>query len=741
MSALIRAVWLLLGLVLTLGASSPALAQPAPADSDTDASGGVLGTVADLTDPLVRIKAGVIGDGIVRNGEFAALFVRLRNLGDPVTGTLVVESRSSSGETLSVSREVELPAGATKDVRLLFKPGIGGNTRIVDFVAGARSVRAEVPIRWVGNKDVAVGVIGDDAAGVNLVRETWGGRVPARAPLPESSSPGVGMGLGDQGRSVQVGLLPLATFPDRANGLDPFNELVWIDADPTRLSPEQSGALRAWVAGGGHLVLTVTERWRQVGEGPLGDVIPVRLSGVRDGYGAARLAGQGDPAPQAIARPVDDPERRIDVLVQDEGDAIWTVGTYGLGTVHVLAVDPRLEPVSTFMDRRRLWHRLLWLPEPGDTSQFFMSVGASTGGSSTLPPARSMAVSDYRLDPYLLAAMDLTPSGNGLGYAGYSITAQEDVFGQKADKDQAWFEGVLDFLQDIPGVAPIPMEWLLGFAAVYLLVIGPLDYFVLRALKRQTWTWITFPVSIAVFSTLALVGVSYVKGSQAVVTRYEVVDVLPGTNLWRGSSWYGVWSTRATTLSMTSGAGDGVAEIIESTGFKNNVRTVHGTAGSALLWDAQTWSMAFARTSWTAPGTGRITATRLGDGSVELRNDTGHDLTDLVVGSPAGGLLELDALPSGGTVQIRVPTTMETTDSLPYPDEALELVDARPWAVRQAIDFAELRRGHVEWSEWDLIVAGVTTGPIEESVLDGLTPNPRTLTVVRAPLLIRESGS
>ena len=215
------------------------------------------------------------------------------------------------------------------------------------------------------------------------------------------------------------------------------------------------------------------------------------------------------------------------------------------------------------------------------------------------------------------------------------------------------------------------MRHLLAFAAVYLLVIGPIDYFVLKLLRRQTLTWITFPVSIVVFSALALVGTSYVKGSQAVVTSYEIVDVLPGTDLWRGVSWYGVWSTRSTPLSMTSGEGDGVAEIREGAGYKTNVETVHGTAGSALTWDAQTWTLAYARTTWTAPGKGTFSAARLGDGSVEIKNDTNYGLTDVVVDFPNSRA----TLPSLGPGETRTvsPTGMQRPYPLDYPPEELEL--------------------------------------------------------------------
>ena len=115
-----------------------------------------------------------------------------------------------------------------------------------------------------------------------------------------------------------------------------------------------------------------------------------------------------------------------------------------------------------------------------------------------------------------------------------------------------WTDSLKQYLGDIQGIAPLPIEWLLGFSLVYLFFIGPLDYGVLRLLQRQPLTWITFPIIIVVFSTVALVGTAWVKGSEAHLRVLEVVDVLPGTDQWRGSSYAGIWATGRATVTVAS---------------------------------------------------------------------------------------------------------------------------------------------------------------------------------------------
>ena len=49
-------------------------------------------------------------------------------------------------------------------------------------------------------------------------------------------------------------------------------------------------------------------------------------------------------------------------------------------------------------------------------------------------------------------------------------------------------------LEQFPGVKLIPFGWVAFFIFLYILLIGPGDYFFLKkVLKRMELTWITFP--------------------------------------------------------------------------------------------------------------------------------------------------------------------------------------------------------------------------------------------------------
>ncbi|MBK8024645.1 MAG: hypothetical protein IPK19_25285 [Chloroflexi bacterium] len=44
---------------------------------------------------------------------------------------------------------------------------------------------------------------------------------------------------------------------------------------------------------------------------------------------------------------------------------------------------------------------------------------------------------------------------------------------------------------------------LFGFLALYILLVGPANYFLLSRINRREWAWVTIPILILVFSALA----------------------------------------------------------------------------------------------------------------------------------------------------------------------------------------------------------------------------------------------
>lgn len=74
-------------------------------------------------------------------------------------------------------------------------------------------------------------------------------------------------------------------------------------------------------------------------------------------------------------------------------------------------------------------------------------------------------------------------------------------------------------------VAIIYFGWVAMLILAYILLVGPIDYFLLgRALKRLQWTWITFPLVVLAVSVLVYFAVYDIKGEELKINQVDLVD-------------------------------------------------------------------------------------------------------------------------------------------------------------------------------------------------------------------------
>ncbi|MHC4177861.1 MAG: hypothetical protein ACYSWU_10160 [Planctomycetota bacterium] len=108
-------------------------------------------------------------------------------------------------------------------------------------------------------------------------------------------------------------------------------------------------------------------------------------------------------------------------------------------------------------------------------------------------------------------------------------------------------------LDQFSEVSLVPFWVVVTLIVVYILLIGPGDYFFLRKVtRRMEWTWLTFPLIVLIFSIGAYAAAHWLKGDQVRINQVDLVDVDVGTDaqsgLVRGTSWMNVYSPRATSF-------------------------------------------------------------------------------------------------------------------------------------------------------------------------------------------------
>jgi hypothetical protein len=343
------------------------------------------------------------------------------------------------------------------------------------------------------------------AAGVTLLGSI--SRTPNGAPaLRQTRSPDL------QPRTARI---QTAIFPDNPLVLEGMDSLYINSEKAPDLTVGQVNALLAWLHAGGHLILAVEQISDVNGTPWLKSLAPCDLTGmttvtshgslqewVRSGADAAksrvRLQNRGaGPNVNPFSDLVEDPEFEKNALQVATGSMrggrvevsagdtpLFVTSHVGEGRVTVLLFSPEREPMRSWKNLPSFWARMAEV------------------------------------------APELYATDNNYFRGGYSI---DGVFGAMIDSKQ---------------IRKLPVEWLLLLLIVYLVVIGPLDQYWLKRIRKPMLTWITFPCYVVMFSLLIYFIGYKLRAGETEWNELHVVDVLEtgdGAEL-RGRSYASIYS-------------------------------------------------------------------------------------------------------------------------------------------------------------------------------------------------------
>lgn len=296
-----------------------------------------------------------------------------------------------------------------------------------------------------------------------------------------------------RGASLQASL-SIDDIPPNANALRAIDVMVFFDVDTGNLSIEQRQALADWVQTGGHLVVHGGPNWQRTTAG-LGDLLPVtpeNTVSVEDARPLGDYLSRPDPALEASALLTrSEPQTEAEVLLAIENIPTIVRRAYGGGQVDFIALDPLTEPFAAYESLPRLWFELITNVGPRPSWQ--------------------------------------------------------DGFVNWSSADRA--------VRVAAGVTFPSVLQLLAFLGVYVLLVGPLNYMVLRLVGRRELAWITIPLLIAGFTAVAYFAGFNLRGTRPAINQLNVVQVWQDSDRARVDSLVGVFSPRRTTYNVEA-AGD-----------------------------------------------------------------------------------------------------------------------------------------------------------------------------------------
>lgn len=245
----------------------------------------------------------------------------------------------------------------------------------------------------------------------------------------------------------------------------------------------------------------------------------------------------------------------------------------------------------------------------------------------------------------------------------------------------------LDQQLEFSGIRTPPFMAIVGLVVLYILLIGPGDYFLVKhVLKKMELTWITFPAIVVVTCVAAYWYANYLKGDTLRINQVEIVDVDNTTGRTRGAMWTHLFSPSPSRYRLTLDAKtpDGTADRVDQSsvawlgktesglgGMSNEAGMLMGTpvyewSPNRQLLDGmpiEVWSTKTFITRWNSATTAQLesdlqrTDNDLVTGTIN--NPTSLELLDckLVYGDWAW---RLGDLPPGGSMEVKKGTLSNT---------------------------------------------------------------------------------
>jgi hypothetical protein len=430
---------------------------------------------AHAADPQLTLRLTLGWDGGAVAGSWIPYTVSVRN--DSSTrdfnGTLVIQPRgptavATTGDTAfgtTYTQAIAVPHASSKTLTIY--------GAYLDSSAGGSGYIAAL----------------EDRAGVMIARSPIAGL--------KSGQPAVGLlsdSLQAAGQIRDANLVPASTgvvqltpqtLPGSALLLSGLEAIVIDNFDSSALSQAQDQALEQYVGLGGQLVLAGGSNWRRTLAQLPAALLPLQPQGTA----AASLDPVLDLIAQhstlvvpAVVGPLAAGARVV--LADAAGTPLLAELNYGAGRVVEIAFDPADEPVASHGDEvRASWVAALdrvSRPAAGNSRQ------QSTG--VILAPAP------------------------GLGTVNRS--AVDDALGA--------------LLNDTPANALPPLRVLGSLLVVYVLLAGPINYALLRRVRKRELTWVTVPLIAFLFTAGSYGAGILVHGRDYYLNQIQVLRVTPG---------------------------------------------------------------------------------------------------------------------------------------------------------------------------------------------------------------------
>lgn len=284
-----------------------------------------------------------------------------------------------------------------------------------------------------------------------------------------------------------VAFLEIDDIPEVAAAWSAIDVLVLNDVDTGTLTAGQIEALHGWVSTGGQLVVTGGPGWQKT-IAAVSEMLPVSATGSASVDDLPSLS-------DGAGIPFRDPGPYLvttsslisgELLYHQDGLPLLARRGMGLGNVYFLALDPKLAPLLDWDGSEEIWAEV----------------------ASRVPEAPVWA--------------------RGVRNSYAASTA----------------------VTSLPSLALPSFLQLSLFLLIYVAVVGPGNYLLLKRINRRELAWITIPTLVIVFSGMAYATGFQLKGNEIIVNQMSIGYGRLGAEKMRVQTLVGLYSPRRATYDL-----------------------------------------------------------------------------------------------------------------------------------------------------------------------------------------------
>ncbi|CAG1012587.1 hypothetical protein ANAEL_04451 [Anaerolineales bacterium] len=289
---------------------------------------------------------------------------------------------------------------------------------------------------------------------------------------------------------VQTVQLEIADLPDLAQGWGMLDALIISNVDTGSMTAEQKQALKLWLASGGKLFVTGGIQWQPTAAG-LGDLLPLQPSSTKKVGLTALSAYAMEPdslTESETTVATGKLQANANVLVEQDGTPLLVEKEIGFGKVYYFAADPTLSPLNDWDGMEKIYEHLLAFKSP-------------------------------------------KPSWAGGTWDIYNANTA---------------------LSTLPELSLPSFVYICCWLGLYIVIIAPANYFVLRRMKRTELAWITVPALVVIFTCMAYFSGYAYRGTKPILNRIMLSQGWQGVDKAQATALVGVYSPTRTTYNLES---------------------------------------------------------------------------------------------------------------------------------------------------------------------------------------------